>query len=90
MAQPSTEILRFRAAATTFINDLRDIDSILAIVEDHGANDTERQTFFQAEFGEASNNADLTWTTFAAGVTALRAIRTARDANKLALAKLLK
>lgn len=90
MAFSSTEVGRFRDRATDFINALREIDEVLSIVEDHGANDADRQTFFQAEFGANSNNPDLTWATFAQGVTALRAIRTARDANKLALAKLLR
>lgn len=90
MAVPSTEVLRFRAKATQLIDDLRDIDAILAIVEDHGANDTERQAFFEDEFGTDSNNPDLSWSDFAAGVVALRAIRTAYDTNKYDLALLLK
>lgn len=90
MAQASTEVLRFRAAATTFINDMRDIDALLARVEDHGTNDTERQAFFQASFGEATDNPDISWSEFASGIVALRAIRTAYDAQRLALAKLLK
>lgn len=90
MATPSTEVVRFRDAATKFIEDMRDIDRVLAIVEDHGADDAARQAFFTAEFGVGTNNPDLTWATFANGVIALRAIRTARDAQKLALAKLLR
>lgn len=90
MAVAATEIVRFRDAATKFIDDLRDIDRVLAIVEDHGVDDAARQAFFTAEFGSGTNNPDLTWAIFANGVIALRAIRTARDAQKLAMAKLLR
>lgn len=88
MAHPSTEIGRFRDRVTRFHDALRDLDEILAILEDHGTNDTERQAFFAPVF-DAAQNYDITWSTFAAGVVGLRAIRTARDANKLAVAKLL-
>lgn len=90
MAVPATESIRFRDAVTLFMTNLRDIDRVLAIVEDQGVDDAARQTFFQAEFGVGTNNPDITYATFAAGVVALRAIRTARDAQKLAMAKLLR
>lgn len=90
MAAPAIEIQRFRDAATRFIDNLRDIDSILAVLEDHGVDDAARQAFFQAEFGAGTNNPDITWSQFAAGFVALRAIRTTRDAQKIALAKLLR
>lgn len=90
MAYPSTEVNRFRTEATAFVNELRQIDAVLAIVEDHGVDDAARQAFFQAEFGVDANNPDITWAEFAAGVQALRAIRTAWGTNKLAIAKLLK
>jgi hypothetical protein len=86
MAHPTTEANRFRQKVTAFVDNLREIDAILAIVEDHGSNDTERQAFFTDVFGQES---DITWATFAQGVVALRALKTARDTNKLALAKLL-
>lgn len=86
MAHPTTEVNRFRMAVTELVDDLRDLDAILAIVEDHGATDAERQAFFASVFGQES---DITWAEFAQGVMALRGIRTARDTNKLALAKLL-
>lgn len=86
MAHPTTEVNRFRDRLTRFVDDLREIDALLAIVEDHGTNDSERQAFFTGVFGAES---DITWTTFAQGVGALRAMKTARDANKIALAKLL-
>lgn len=84
MAQATTEAVRFRTAVTQFVADLRGLDAILAIVEDQGIDDAARQTFFQSVF----TGSDIDWNTFAAGVVALRAIRTARDANKLAVAKL--
>lgn len=85
MAYNTTEVQRFRQEMTKLVNALRDIDPILAIVEDHGANDAARQAFLEP----ALTGQDIDWATFAAGVVALRAIKTARDANKLALAKLL-
>lgn len=85
MAHPTTEISRFRDRVTAFVDDLRELDAILAVVEDHGTNDSERQAFFESVFA----GGDISWTTFAQGIVALRAIRTARDANKVALAKLL-
>jgi hypothetical protein len=86
MAHPTTEVAKFRSRVTQLVEDLREVDAILAIVEDHGTNDTEREAFFTSIFGAEY---DISWTTFANGVVALRAIRTARDANKIALAKLL-
>lgn len=89
MANPNTEVERFRTQVTQFVDNLRDIDALLAIVEDHGATDAERQAFFEGQFGVDKNFPDLTWATFAQGVIALRAIQTARNTNKIALAKLL-
>lgn len=90
MAYPSTEIDRFRSRVQQTVDNMRDIDALLAIVEDHGATDAERQAFFQAEFGADSNNPDITWAQFGAAIIALRAIRTAWTTNKHAIAKLLK
>lgn len=90
MAYPSTEIDRFRGRVQQTVDNMRDIDALLAIVEDHGAPDAERQAFFQAEFGTDSNNPDITWAQFGAAIIALRAIRTAWTTNKYAIAKLLK
>lgn len=86
MAFPSTEINRFRDRVTVFMDDLRELDVILAVVEDHGTNDAARQTFFESSLA----GQDIDWSAFAAGVVALRAIKTARDANKLAIAKLVR
>lgn len=90
MAYPSTEVDKFRAQVQRTVENMRDIDPLLAIVEDHGTTDAERQAFFQDEFGADSNNTDLTWAQFAAGIVALRAMRTAWATNKYAIAKLLK
>lgn len=89
MAYASTEIGKFRGQVGSLVNALRDIDAALAIVEDQGATDAERQAFFQAEFGVDSNNTDITWAQFAQGVLAVRAMQTAYETNKLSLAKLL-
>lgn len=86
MAYPSTEIQRFRSKVTSFVEDLRDLDEILATVENHGADDAARQDFFTSVFTPEN---DITWAAFAAGVVALRAMKTARDTNILAIAKLL-
>lgn len=90
MAYPDTEVNRFRAQVGKTIEAIRDIDPLLAIVEDHGATDAERQAFFATQFGEGTSNADITWAQFAAGILALRAIRTAWATNKGAIVKLLK
>ena len=90
MAYPSTEIDRFRGTVQQTVDNMRRIDALLAIVEDHGADDAARQAFFQAEFGAESNNPDLTWAEFGKAIIALREIRTAWNSNKYAIAKLLK
>lgn len=87
MSYPAIEVNRFRDEVTLYMNHLRDLDRILAIIEDQGADDAARQTYATPVF-DASY--DLTWAQFASGVVALRAIRTARDSNKLAIAKLVK
>lgn len=86
MAHPTTEVNKFRGLVTQFVEDFRRIDAILATVEDHGVDDAARQAFFAEVFAPEY---DIDWATFAQGVVALRAIRTARDANKIALARLL-
>ena len=90
MAYPSTEIDRFRQQVARTVENMRDIDALLAVVEDHGSTDAERQAFFAAEFGEGTNNSDITWAQFAPRILALRAIRTSWGTNKFAIAKLLK
>ena len=90
MAYPSTEVDRFRNQVRQTVENLRDIDALLAVVEDHDADDAARQAFFAGEFGEGSNNSDITWAQFGAGIQALRAIRTAWGTNKIAIARLIK
>lgn len=90
MAYPSTEIDRFRSNVQRTIEAMRGVDALLAIVEDHGADDAARQAFFDQEFGPDSNNPDITWAEFGQAIIALRAIRTTWTANKYAIAKLLK
>lgn len=89
MAYPSTEINDFRAQVERLVDSLRRINAVIAIVEDQGADDAARQAFFSGEFGEGTNNPDITFAEFGQGVAAARNIRTAWEANKLALAKLL-
>lgn len=90
MAVPSTEVDRFRNQVLAAVNAMRGIDALLAVIEDHGADDAARSAFFDQEFGVDSNNPDITFAEFAAGLTALRAMRTAWGTNKYAVAKLLK
>lgn len=90
MAIAANEINRFRSRVGDVVDSLRDIDSTLATIEDFGANDAERQAFFQSSFGGATDNPDIDWATFAQGIVALRAMRTAWNTNKLAIVKLIK
>lgn len=90
MAQAVNQVNTFRTRVAGTVDALRGIDSLLAVIEDFGADDVARQAFFEASFGAATDNPDLTWAQFAAGIIALRAMRTAWNTNKLATVKLLK
>lgn len=90
MAIPANEISTFRTRVRGVVDSMRGIDSALAIIEDFGADDAARQAFFEASFGAATDNPDLTWAQFAQGIIALRAMRTAWNTNKLATVRLLK
>ncbi len=90
MAQPANQVGTFRSRVSDTVDSMRSIDRVLAIIEDHGADDATRQAFFQASFGAATDNPDLTWGEFAAGIIAMRALRTAWNTNKLAIVKLLR
>jgi hypothetical protein len=90
MAVAANQVGNFRNQVTGAVDAMRGIDRLLAVIEDHGADDNARATFFQAAFGAATDNPDLTWAEFAAGIVALRALRTAWNTNKLAIVKLLK
>lgn len=84
MAQPSTEVNHFRNRMNNLTDAFRSVEEVLAIIEDFGTNDAERQAFFQAVFTDY----DITWSEFAAGIVALRAMRTAWNTNKTAMVKL--
>lgn len=90
MAVPANQVNVFRTRVVTTVDALRGIDPLLAIIEDAGVDDAARQAFFQASFGAATDNPDLTWAEFVAGIIALRAMRTSWNTNKLATAKLLR
>lgn len=90
MAQAANQVGSFRGEIAGTVNSMRSIDRVLAIIEDHGADDAARQAFFQSVFGEATDNPDLSWAEFAAGILAMRALRTAWNTNKLAIVKLLR
>lgn len=90
MAQPANQVGTFRSRVADTVDAMRGIDRTLAIIEDHGADDATRQAFFQSVFGGATDNPDLTWAEFAAGIIAMRALRTAWNTNKLAIVKLLR
>lgn len=89
MAYPIAEISKFRAATKDAVDALRDLEPLLAIVEDHGANDAERALFFDANFGEGQAYPDITWAEFVAGIQGLRAMRDAWNTNKENVVKLL-
>jgi hypothetical protein len=90
MAVPANQVGTFRTRVASTVDALRNIDPLLGIIEDMGTDDTARQAFLQASFGAATDNPDITWIEFAAGIVALRAMRTAWNTNKLAVAKLLR
>lgn len=90
MAVVANEINAFRSKVSTMTDALRSIDSSLSQIEDFGIDDTARIAFFQAGFGVGTDNPDITSAQFFAGVVALRAIRTAWAAQKLAIVQLRK
>lgn len=90
MAVPGIQVDKFRYEIGPYVTSERELDSILAIIEDHGADDAARAVVFETLFGVGSNNEDITWAEFVAGIFALRAMQTAWEANKLAIVKLLK
>jgi len=90
MAYPAVEVDKFRNRVQTTVNSLRDLGEVIAIIDDQGVDDTARAAFFDDVFGEATDNPDITFQEFAAGITALRAMQTAWATNKYAVAKLLR
>lgn len=90
MAYSDREVDKFRAQVQTTVNAMRDIDNLLAIIEDQGADDAARAAFFAGAFGVDAQNQDITFNQFAAGLTALRNLRTAWETNRVQIVKLLK
>ena len=90
MAKPDIQSTNFRYKVNGLVEHLRDINSVLAIVEDFGATDQERAAFFNDAFGDGTENADLTWAEFATGIQALRDVRASWEAGKIDIAPLLK
>jgi ribosome-binding ATPase YchF (GTP1/OBG family) len=92
MAQPVEEVLKFRNKVNELVDDLRDIDAVLAVIEDHGDTDAERAAVFNVDgvFGIDTDNKDLDWATFASGLQAIRDVRTAWDAGKSDIVKLVR
>lgn len=90
MAEPITVVSRFRDGVQRTADNMRAIDALLAIVEDHGVDDAARLAFLADMFGEGNPFPDITTNQFAAGIVALRNLRTAWATNKYAIAALLK
>jgi len=90
MAVASTELNNFRSKVRSLIESMRDIDDLLAIIEDHGANDAARLAFFSGEVGTDTNNPDIDVTELTDGIVGIRALRSAWESNRLDIAKLLK
>lgn len=90
MAEPITVISKFRDGVQDMADNMRAIDSLLAIVEDHGVDDAARLAFLAGMFGEGNPFPDITQAQFAAGIVAIRNLRTAWVTNKYAIAALTK
>jgi hypothetical protein len=89
MAYPAREVNKFRSRVQTTVNNMREISEVLAIIDNQGADDTARAAFFDDAFGAETDNPDITFNQFVAGITALRAVKAAADANIVAIAALL-
>lgn len=90
MAQAANQVQVFRTRVSSTVDALRGIDALLGVIEDAGTTDAERQTFFQSVFGASTDNPDISYSEFALGIVALRAMRTAWQSNRVAIFKLLK
>jgi len=86
MAYPDTELVEFRKRLTSFLDGLTQIDHVLAPVEGAGADDTERQAFFDTWIA-ANPDYDITSVELIDIVTTLRSVRTSIDNNLPTLAK---
>lgn len=92
MADKVQVINEFRAGICALSDNMRAIDGLLAIVEDMGADDTARLAAITGIFADQENpqHGDITQAQFAAGITAVRNLRTAWATNKYAVAPLRK
>ena len=87
MAQVSTITSVARQRTTTLIDALAEVGPILDLIEDVGATDQARQTYFETYITTLGVD-DLTWAQFLAAIIALRALRTWLQTNRPALSKL--
>ena len=91
MAQASTITNAVRRETTQLLEELYQVDKIVHLFEDPGANDAQRAAFFKAYIEDENGDpvTDITWDEFVAAVTALRALQTWLATNRPALAKLI-
>jgi hypothetical protein len=85
MAQPSTELNRFRERTTRLLDDLNRINDALAPIEGAAETDAERLAFFADAITAAG---DVTSAEVGAAVTALRCMQTWLDDNIVTLYKM--
>jgi hypothetical protein len=92
MAEKVQVVNEFRAGIRETADNMRAVNGLLAIVEDMGVDDPARLAFLTGIFEGQENpqHGDITEAQFAAGIIALRNLRTAWATNKYAVAKLLK
>lgn len=89
MAYPATEVQKFRAKLQGTVDALRQIEALIAIIEDQGENNAALGAFFNGAFGAGTQNEDLTFAEFVAGATALKSVKASWDTHKVAVSKLL-
>lgn len=91
MAQASTITNEVRRETTKLLDAAYEVDRIVHLFEDPGANDAARAAFFRAylEDEQGEPTTDITWNDFVGAVTALRALQTWMATNRHALAKLI-
>jgi len=91
MAQASTITNTVRRETTDLLKALYEVDKIVHLFEDPGANDAARQAFFLAYLEDEVGDpvTDITWADFVAAVTALRALQAWLATNRPAMSKLI-
>lgn len=89
MAQPSTELIKFRERTTTYLDFLDNIRGVLAPIMGAGTDNSERGTFFD-EFFTANPDYDITSAELFAAVQKLQDLETWIDTNLPVLAKVRK